>query len=344
MNAARLIPSKPDPPDRGDLDELAAEWWEALAAEDAALRAGVLELGRQEIAARSHHLAEERAETAGLLARLGRELGIESPLVAWLGAPAVTARMLGLPTGVRACVFDLDGVLTTSPEAHAASWTQVFDAFLVEHAQRHHRPFVAFDPRHDYQEFVSGRPRREGIRAFLASRGIDLPEGSASDPPAAETVHGLANRKNELLRRYLDRSGVAAVEGSHSYLEAVRMAHLGCAVVSPSVHTGAILERAGLGQLVEARIDGKAMAAEGLEAKPAPDVLLAACRELRVEPSCSAAFEISPVGVTAARAARFAFVVGVAHPGEDALLRASDTDLVVTGLGELLGVGSRADL
>lgn len=342
MNATRQITAEPS--DRVDLDALAAEWWEALAAEDSALRVGVPELGRLEVAARSHHLAQERAETTGLLTRLGRELGLRSRLVPWVGAPAVTARMLGLPNDVRACVFDLDGVLTTSAEAHAASWTQVFDAFLVSHSGRHHRPFVAFDQKHDYEELVAGRPRHEGIRAFLASRGIDLPEGNASDPPAAETVHGLANRKNEVLRRYLERRGVAAVEGSHSYLEAVRMAGLGCAVVSPSLHTRTMLERAGLEQLVEVRIDGQTIAAEDLEAKPAPDMLLAACRDLGVAASRAAAFEISPVGVAAARAARFAFVVGVARTGEADLLRASDIDLVVTELGELLGGGSNGDL
>jgi hypothetical protein len=189
---------------------------------------GVRALGSQEVAARSHHLAEERAETARLLRGLGRELGAHSPLVARLGGPAVTARMLGLPNDALACVFDLDGVLTMSAEAHAAAWTQVFDAFLVEHAQRHQRPLVAFDPRHDYEELVAGRPRRDGIRAFLASRGVHLPEGSPSDAPGIETVYGL---------------------------------------------------------------DGHTMAVEQLEAKPAPDLLLVACHELRVEPSRAVAFE-----------------------------------------------------
>jgi HAD superfamily hydrolase (TIGR01509 family) len=317
---------------------------EALAAEDSALRAGVRALGSQEVAARSHHLAEERAETARLLRGLGRELGAYCPLVAWVGGPAVTARMLGLPNDALACVFDLDGVLTTSAEAHADAWTQVFDAFLVEHAQRYHRPFVAFDSTHDYEEFVAGRPRRDGIRAFLASRGVNLPEGNRSDAPGVETRYGLGNKKNELLQRYLDRQGVAAVEGSHSYLEAARMARLGRAVVSPSANTVTILERAGLAQLVDVRVDGHTMAAEQLEAKPAPDMLLVACRELRVEPARAVAFEIAPVGVAAARAAGFAFVVGVARTGEADLLRASDTDIVVTDLGELLATESTSAL
>jgi beta-phosphoglucomutase-like phosphatase (HAD superfamily) len=215
----------------------------------------------------------------------------------------------------------------------------VFDAFMVEHAQRHHRPFVAFDPRHDYEELVAGRSRGEGIRAFLASRGIDLPEGSPSDAAGVETVCGLGNKKNALLRRHLALHGVAAVVGSHSYLEAARMAHLRRAVVSPSANTGAILEQAGLARLVEILVDGRAMAAEQLEAKPAPDLLLVACRELRVDPSRAVAFEISPVGVAAARAAGFAFVVGVAGSGEPGVLRASDADVVVTDLAQLLAVG-----
>jgi HAD superfamily hydrolase (TIGR01509 family) len=342
--ATRPSSSARNAPEPVDLDELAAEWWDALAAEDSALRAGVRALGSQEVAARSHHLAEERAETARLLRGLGRELGAHSPLVAWLGGPAVTARMLGLPNDALACVFDLDGVLTMSAEAHAAAWTQVFDAFLVEHAQRHQRPFVAFDPRHDYEELVAGRPRRDGIRAFLASRGVHLPEGSPSDAPGIETVYGLGNKKNELLRRYLDRQGVAAVEGSHSYLEAARMARLGRAVVSPSANTMTILERAGLAPLVDVRVDGHTMAVEQLEAKPAPDLLLVACHELRVEPSRAVAFETSPAGVAAARAAEFAFVVGVARSGEADELRARDADIVVSDLGQLLTVGAGAGL
>jgi beta-phosphoglucomutase-like phosphatase (HAD superfamily) len=176
-----------------------------------------------------------------------------------------------------------------SAEAHAAAWTQVFDAFLGDHAQRHHRPFFAFDPRHDYEELVAGRPRRDGIRVFLASRGVDLPEGSPSDAPGIETVYGLA-------------------------------------------------------QLVDVRVDGHAMAAERLEAKPAPICCwspAASCGSSRRGQSPS---ETSPAGVAAARAAEFAFVVGVAWTGEADLLRASDTDIVVTDLGELLATGSTSAL
>jgi beta-phosphoglucomutase-like phosphatase (HAD superfamily) len=327
-----------------DLDELAADWWEALAAEDSALRAGVRALGSQEVAARSHHLAEERVETARLLGGLGRLLGARSPLVTWLGGPAVTARMLGLPADAVACVFDLDGVLTTSDEVHAAAWTQVFDAFLVGHAERNHRPFIPFDPMRDYPELVAGRPRRDGIRTFLASRGISLPEGSPDDGLGAATVHGLANRKYRVLRRRLGGKGVAAFEGSHSYLEAARMARLRRAVVSASANTELILERAGLRSLVEACVDGHTIAAEELRVKPAPDTLLAACDLVRVEPSRAVAFETSPTGITAARAAGFGFVVGVARSGEADLLRASEADVVVTDLGELLTVGSDAGL
>jgi HAD superfamily hydrolase (TIGR01509 family) len=332
------------PPEPVDLDDLAAEWWDALAAEDAALRAGAPSLGSQEVAVRGHHLAEERAETARLLRGLGHELGAHSPLVAWLGGPTVTARMLGLPAGALACVFDLDGVLTTSDAAHAAAWTQVFDAFLVGHAGRHGHPFIPFDPTHDYPELVAGRPRRDGIRVFLASRGISLPEGSPDDGPQAETVYGLANRKNEVLQRRLRRKGVVAFGGSHSYLEAARMARLRRVVVSASANTETILERAGLARLVEARVDGETIADERLRVKPAPDTLLAACRLACVEPSRAVAFETSPAGVTAARAAEFAYVVGVARSAEAAVLRASDADVVVNDLGELLNGASGSRL
>jgi beta-phosphoglucomutase-like phosphatase (HAD superfamily) len=252
--------------------------------------------------------------------------------------------MLGMPADALACIFDPDGVLTTSDEIHAAAWTQVFDVFLVGHAERHHQPFIPFDPTHDYPELVAGRPRRDGIRAFLASRGISLPEGRPADGPGAETVNGLANRKNQVLQRHLSREGVAAFEGSHSYLEAARMARLRRVVVSASANTGIILERAGLGPLVGARVDGHTIAVERLRVKPAPDTLFAACRLVRVEPSRAVAFETSPAGVAAARAAGFAFVVGVARSGEADVLRASDADVVITDLGELLAVGSGSGL
>ena len=318
------------------LDDLAAQWWAALEASNAALRAARRTLQPPQLAEHSRHLAAERAEAMRCLEELGRERHEQSRLVHWLGVPAITAPMLGLPVDVAACVFDLDGVLTTSADVHAAAWTETFDRFLVEQAHRHHRPFIAFDPRHDYQDCVAGRPRREGVRVFLASRGITLPEGSPDDPPGDPTVNGLANRKNRLLQQHLARQGVHSLGGSRCYLQAARMARLTRVVVSPSANTEAILERAGLADVVDVRIDGTTLDFESLRPKPAPDMLLAVCRRLGIEPGRAAAFETTTAGISAARTAGVASAVGVERSGEAELLRASDADRVVADLTELL--------
>jgi beta-phosphoglucomutase-like phosphatase (HAD superfamily) len=242
---------------------------------------------------------------------------------------------------VVACVFDLDGVLTTSAAVHAAAWAETLDSFLLQRAERGNRQFIPFDRRRDYEDHLAGRPRLGGVRSFLASRGIGLPEGNPGDEPGAETVWGLANRKNLALRQRLDREGVAAFAGSRCYLEAARIARLHPAVVSPSSNTATILERTGLAHLLEQRIDGNTMEAERLRGKPAPDTLVAACERLHVEPGESAAFETTPAGVTAARAAGFKFVVGVSRSDNGGALRASDADLVIDDLAELL-VGAPA--
>jgi HAD superfamily hydrolase (TIGR01509 family) len=260
---------------------------------------------------------------------------VHSRVLPWLGRSTITNRMLGLPSTVRACVFDLDGVLTTSADVHAAAWAETLDRFLLEQAHAQHRPYIPFQTGSDYA-ILAGRPRLEGLRAFLVSRGMSLPEGSSADPPGTLTVHGLANRKNQLLHQRLEHEGVDAFSGSRAYLEALRMAGLARGVVSPSANTGAILRQTGLEPLVDAQIDGSVMEREHLRAKPAPDTLLAACRLLGLDPHETAAFETSPAGVAAARAARVGFVVA-AHAETD-LLRASEADLVVGGLSELLGL------
>jgi HAD superfamily hydrolase (TIGR01509 family) len=319
-----------------DVDALAAGWWVALDAAQSALRAAGPSLGPQELGDRGRHLAEERAGIVQLLGALAGDLHAESRLLPLLAASTITRRMLGLPEEVLACVFDLDGVLTTSATAHTAAWTETFDTFLLARAERSRHPFVPFDPRRDYEDLVAGRPRLDGVRAFLASRGISLAEGTPDDPPGAESVHGLANRKNQSLQRLLDREGVAPFEGSRCYLEAARMLGLRRGVVSASAHTATMLERAGLDHLIERRIDGNTIASEKLPAKPAPDTLLAACRQLGVPPSQTVVFETTPAGIAAARAAGARFAVGVDRDGHISALRASDADLVVNDLTELL--------
>jgi HAD superfamily hydrolase (TIGR01509 family) len=330
LRAALPLPAVA-PREAPSVDDLAGQWWAALEVGRSALHAAALYLPAAELAERSARLREERAESTGLLADLARARGTESRLLRLLAAPALRRPMLGLPERVSACIFELDGALTTSAAAHAAAWAETFDSFLLERADRSGRPFAPFRGR-DYPEHLAGTPRLDGVRAFLASRGISLPEGSRDDPPGAATVHGLANRKNRALQRRLDRQGVDAFAGVRCYLEAARMLGLRRAVVSASSNTVLMLERAGLADLVEECIDGRAIETERLRAKPAPDTLLAACRRLGVDPEHAAAFETTPAGIAAARAAGVALAVAVNAEAS----WASEADLVVDDLADLL--------
>ncbi|MGE0027300.1 MAG: HAD family hydrolase [Thermoleophilia bacterium] len=322
-----------------DPEALAADWWLAFEAVERALDANAARLGTAFVMERRRHLGEQHARVALVLQGIARERGLRSPLVRWLGGPRITRRVLGLPAAVTACVFDLDGVLTTSQQVHVATWAEALDGFLFERAERSGQDFAPFDHGRDYELWVAGRPRVEGLRAFLGSRGIHLPEGAPEDPPGAETVHGLANRKNALLQRRLAEEGVRAFAGSRSYLEAARIVGVQRGVVSASENTAAILERAGLAHLIQERIDGEAIAGEGLRAKPSPDTLLAACARLAVTPARSAAFESSRAGIAAAREAGFAVVVGVNRHGQRSHLRADEADIVVNDLAQMLTRG-----
>src|SRR6478735_5007579 len=163
--------------------------------------------------------------------------------------------MLGLAAGVTACLFDLDGVLTQTAKVHAAAWKQMFDDYLRRGAARAGEAFVPFDPVRDYDEYVDGKPRYDGVRSFLAARGIELPEGSPDDAPTDETVHGLGNRKNEVVLGLIRRQGVTAYEGSVRFVRAVQAARLHRAVVSSSANCKEVLEAAGIDDLFEVRID-----------------------------------------------------------------------------------------
>jgi beta-phosphoglucomutase family hydrolase len=244
--------------------------------------------------------------------------------------------VLGLPDQVRACLFDLDGVLTKTATVHAAAWKQMFDDYLRGRAQRTGEPFVAFDSDSDYGEYVDGKPRYDGVRSFLASRGIELPEGEENDPPTAETVHGLGNRKNELVLKMIREDGVEAYTGSVRYLEAVRDAGLKRAVVSSSTNCRDVLVAAGIEQLFEARIDGVIAEREHLKGKPAPDTYLAGARALGVGAGEAAVFEDALAGVEAGRAGKFACVVGVDRVDHADALREHGATIVVEDLAELL--------
>jgi beta-phosphoglucomutase family hydrolase len=244
--------------------------------------------------------------------------------------------MLGLPDAIRGCLFDLDGVLTQTARVHDAAWREMFDGYLRERSRRTGEPFVPFDPVADYESFVDGKPRADGTRSFLESRGIRLPEGSPDDPPNAETIEGLSNRKNEILLRRIHEDGVAAYPGSVRYVRAAARAGLRRAVVTSSANCGDVLTAAGIEDLFEARIDGLVAERDRLRGKPAPDTFLAGARALGLDPQAAAVFEDAQAGVAAGRAGGFGFVVGVDRLGQADELRGHGADVVVADLAELL--------
>ena len=244
--------------------------------------------------------------------------------------------MLGLPKGTRGCLFDLDGVLTKTAKVHDAAWKEMFDDFLRDRSRQTGQPFVPFDPVKDYDEYVDGKPREDGTRAFLASRGIDLPEGGEGDPPDAQTIHGLSNRKNQIVLQRIHTDGVEAYEGSVRYVRAARDAGLRRAVVSSSANAHDVLVAAGIEDLFETRIDGVVAERDHLRGKPAPDTFLAGARALGLEPPAAAVFEDALAGVAAGRAGGFGCVVGVDRAGQADELRKHGADVVVTDLADLL--------
>ena len=244
--------------------------------------------------------------------------------------------MLALPDKVRACLFDLDGVLTDTASVHKKAWKVMFDSYLRERAERTSEKFVSFDVGADYLKYVDGKRREDGVRSFLASRGIELPAGDPDDDPGAETVNGLGNRKNELFLRVLREDGVDVFDGSRRYLEAVSHAGLAVAVVSSSANTREALEVTGLDRFVQVRVDGVTMREEHITGKPAPDSFLRAAQLLDVPPGQGAVFEDALAGVAAGRAGNFGFVVGVDRVGQADALRRNGADIVVKDLAELL--------
>jgi beta-phosphoglucomutase family hydrolase len=247
-----------------------------------------------------------------------------------------TLERFGLPASIRACLFDLDGVLTQTANVHAAAWKEMFDAYLAERAGREGTEFVPFDAHHDYDAYVDGRPRYDGVRTFLASRGIELPEGTPDDPPAAETVCGLGNRKNDLVLELIRRNGVEAYDGSVRYVRALRDAGAACAVVSSSANAREVLQAAGIDGLFDDVVDGITAVRDGLKGKPSPDTFLAGARALGAEAREATVFEDALAGVEAGRAGDFGFVVGVDRTGQAEDLRRHGADVVVGDLAELL--------
>lgn len=239
--------------------------------------------------------------------------------------------MLGLPDDVHACLFDLDGVLTDTAAVHRRAWKHTFDPVLEAHGQR---PFSE----DDYNDYVDGKPRLDGVRDLLAARGIEVDEGGDDDPPDAETVHGIAARKNAELVRRISEDGVHVYPGSQRYLEEAARAGLRRVVVSSSANTAQVLEVTGLDQFIEHRVDGVTIEEKGLKGKPAPDSFLAGAELIGVDPAHAAVFEDATAGVQAGRDGNFGFVVGV-NRLDGAHAHALDqhgADIVIDDLADLL--------
>ena len=264
-------------------------------------------------------------------ARDSDRLAAREPIPTTKG-PAV----LGLPDGVRACLFDLDGVLTKTAAVHATAWKKMFDAYLEARASDRSEKFVPFDAHGDYDTYVDGKPRQDGVRSFLASRGIDLPDGGADDAPDAETVTALGARKNTIVLALMHEHGVEPYEGSVRYVHAVRDIGIPRAVVSSSKNCHEVLVAAGIDDLFGGRIDGVVAEREHLAGKPAPDTYLAGAKLLGVSAGEAAVFEDALAGVESGRAGGFGAVVGVDRVGQAAALAEHGATVVVSDLAELL--------
>jgi len=244
--------------------------------------------------------------------------------------------MFGLPDGVAACLFDMDGVVTQTATVHAAAWKEMFDEFLRERAESTGTEFVPFDSHHEYDAYVDGKPRLDGTRSFLESRGIELPDGKPDDPPSTPTIYGLSNRKNDLVLAKVAAGGVQVYEGTITYINTVRANGISTAIVSSSANTQLILDSAGLAGLFDVRVDGVIAKERSLRGKPAPDTFLAAAEALKVPASDAVVFEDALAGVEAGRAGHFALVVGVDRVGQAAELAEHGADVVVKDVADLL--------
>jgi beta-phosphoglucomutase family hydrolase len=241
-----------------------------------------------------------------------------------------------LPDGIHACLFDMDGVLTQTATVHAKAWAEAFDALLERRATASGEAFSPFDAKRDYTAYVDGKPRTDGVRDFLASRQITLPEGEDDDPPTAETVNGVGNAKNVKLLEVLDRDGVDVFDSSVRFVRAALATGMKTAVVSSSKNTAAMLTSAGILDLFAERVDGNAIAEGHVKGKPAPDTFLLAAERLGVPADACAVFEDALAGVQAGRAGHFGLVVGVNRADQADALREHGADVVVDDLAELL--------
>jgi beta-phosphoglucomutase family hydrolase len=234
--------------------------------------------------------------------------------------------MLKLPDGITVCLFDLDGVVTQTAKLHSAAWKEMFDDFLRERSGETGEPFEEFTPR-DYDRYVDGRPRLDGVRTFLAARGIEQDE---------ELVRRLGDRKNDLVLELIRERGVEVYDGSIDFVKEAQRQGLRRAVVSSSANTREVLESVGIEDLFEAVVDGIVAQREGLPGKPAPDTFVAGARALGAEPPQAVVFEDALAGVEAGRAGGFGYVVGVDRTGQRDALAEHGADIVVDDLSELI--------
>jgi beta-phosphoglucomutase family hydrolase len=235
-----------------------------------------------------------------------------------------------------AVLFDLDGVITNTATLHAICWKKMFDEYLRKRAEQKEEAFRAFDLATDYRLYVDGEPRFDGVRDFLRSRGIQLPEGSPNDPADVETVHGLGNRKNDLVNRAIAEVGVEPYAGTVQFIHQVRRDGFKIAVVTSSQNCDAVLRAAKLDDLFEVRVDGNVIQAQRLAGKPAPDTFLIAAKLLGVEPIRTVVIEDAISGVEAGSKGKFGLVIGVARKGNTEELKRHGAHLVVEDLGDLV--------
>jgi beta-phosphoglucomutase-like phosphatase (HAD superfamily) len=307
-----------------ELDTIALRWHDALDAASRALDADSDVLPAAELGERRQALARDRQEIPELLTRVASALGVDPK--PWLPPQPISARMLGLDSAAKACIFDLDGVLTDSGILHAVAWAEALDPLLVTLADTTPWALAPFDHETDYVLYFDGRTRLDGIRMFLEGRGLHLPEA---------TVQDIARRKGELLEGRLAHRGIAALADARRFLQAAGYAHLGRGVVSASMTALPMLEVAQLVQLVDVRVDAATIRAEHLHPRPSPDLLLAACAELGVAPSEAVSLTHSGAGIVACRAAGMP-AIGIASGDEADRLRDYGAEQVVPSLSGLL--------
>jgi beta-phosphoglucomutase family hydrolase len=240
------------------------------------------------------------------------------------------------PDRFDAVLFDLDGVLTSTAKIHSSCWKTTLDDFLRHRAAERKESFQPFDFETDYKLYVDGKLRYEGVKSFLASRSIALAEGTPEDPPTADTVCGLGNRKDELVKAAIDQGEVESYPGSVALVRRLREQGIRTAVVSSSNNCEQVLRTAGILDLFEVQVGGLVASKLGLPGKPAPDTFLEAARMLGVSPARAVVVEDALAGVQAGRAGGFGLIVGVDREGSGDTLRAEGADMVVTDLEELL--------